>query len=419
MAHESATPGNHKKSSTVLRRLAPEGQREVRKVLDAGPVFPDALGQRPLVTNTTKSSMIPSPQLSIVVPTFNERGNVAELVGRLRRILAGTSWEVIFVDDNSPDGTGAEVREIAAADTRVRCLRRVGRRGLAGACIEGMLASSAPVVAVMDADLQHDEAVLPAMLAAIGNGADVAVGTRYSAGGDTGAGLSAYREGASRLATTLARTLLGVTISDPMSGFFMLRREIVEAAAPKLSEQGFKILLDILASTKSAPKIVELPYTFRERHSGQSKLDSLVAIEYLGLLLSKVVGDWLSVRFLLFVLVGASGLLVHLAALRLGIGAGQLGFGAAQGVATIAAMTWNFFANNQLTYRDRRLTGLAALRGLLMFYAVCSIGAFANVGVAGWLYEGHSSWWLAGTAGALMGAVFNYAASSALTWRRA
>ena len=363
--------------------------------------------------------MIPSPQLSIVVPTFNERGNVAELVARLRRILADANWEVIFVDDNSPDGTSAQVREIAVNDARVRCLRRVGRRGLAGACIEGMLASSAPVVAVMDADLQHDEAVLPAMLKAIGEGADVVVGTRYSGGGGTGTGLSAYREGGSRLATTLARTMLGVTISDPMSGFFMLRRENVEAAAPRLSEQGFKILLDILASTGNAPKIVELPYTFRERHSGQSKLDSLVVIEYLGLLLSKAVGDWLSVRFLLFVLVGASGLLVHLMALRLGLQASGLGFGAAQGVATFAAMTWNFFANNQLTYRDRRLSGLAAVRGLLVFYAVCSIGAFANVGVAGWLYQGHSSWWLAGTAGALMGAVFNYAASSALTWRRA
>ena len=366
----------------------------------------------------TQPPMTSGPDLSIIVPTFNERDNVPVLIERLRTTLAGLNWEAIFVDDDSPDGTSAALRAISAGDARIRCLRRVGRRGLSGACVEGMLAASAPVVAVMDADLQHDEALLPGMFAAIGQGADLVVGTRYAGGGESGAGLSAGRQRASRFATTLARNLLGVTISDPLSGFFMLRRQVVEEVAAKLSVQGFKILLDILASSPPGLKIVELPFSFRERNAGQSKLDSLVAFDYLGLLAAKTFGDWFSVRFAMFVLVGASGLVVHMFSLLTLIGSGQVGFGRAQIAATYIAMVWNFFANNQLTYRDRRLRGWAALRGLLIFCLVCSVGAVANVGVADWIYQSRRVAWIAGTAGALMGAVFNYAASSALTWRR-
>ncbi len=361
-----------------------------------------------------------APRLSVIVPTFNERENVAVLLERLRTALAGERWEVIYVDDNSPDGTAQLLREIARDDVNVRCLRRVGRRGLAGACIEGMLASSAPVVAVMDADLQHDEALLPAMLAEIDRGAELVVGSRYIGGGASGEGFSKARQGISSFATVLSRRLLGVAVTDPMSGFFMVRREVVEEAAPKLSEQGFKILLDLIASSPRKLRTVELPYQFRERHAGESKLDSLVAVEFAGLVLSKLFGDWLSMRFILFAMVGFSGLLVHLFVLQSLLKTGAVAFGSAQIAATYVAMVWNFFVNNQLTYRDRRLSGWAAVRGLLTFCLVCSVGAVANVGVASWIFYGsRTSVWLAGTAGALMGAVFNYAASSVLTWRRA
>ena len=363
--------------------------------------------------------MSSGPELSIVIPTFNERENVPVLIERLAQTLGAVNWEAVFVDDDSPDGTAAYLRALAATDTRIRCLRRVGRRGLSGACIEGMLAASAPVVAVMDADLQHDETLLPAMLTKIGTGADLVVGTRYAGGGAAGDGFSALRQRASRFATGLARTLLNVTISDPMSGFFMLRRQIVEDVAPKLSTQGFKILLDLVASSPPGLKIVELPFTFRERHAGASKLDSLVALDYLGLLAAKTFGDWFSVRFAMFLLVGATGLAVHMFSLLTLIGTGQVDFDPAQIAATYIAMVWNFFLNNHLTYRDRRLRGLAALQGLLIFCAVCSVGAFANVGVASWIYQSRHIAWVAGSAGALMGAVFNYAASSALTWRTA
>ncbi|MGY4748688.1 glycosyltransferase [Pannonibacter sp. Q-1] len=360
-----------------------------------------------------------APELTVVLPTYNERGNVPLVIAALRKALEGVAWEVIFVDDNSPDGTAAAARAIAAEDPRIRVIRRVGRRGLSGACVEGMLASSAPFVAVMDADMQHDETLLPRMLAALRSGeVDLAVASRKVEGGDIGEGLSAIRKAGSNFANALARKLLKVTLSDPMSGFFMLRREVVDELAPRLSAQGFKILLDIVASGEGRLRIRELPFVFRERQEGESKLDTLVTLDYLGLLVSKYLGDMVSVRFLMFSLVGASGVLVHLVALRASLLALELDFNQAQIAATFVAMTTNFLLNNQLTYRDRRLTGLAMLRGLVTFYAVCSVGVLANVGVANLIYENEPVWWIAGAAGAVMGAVWNYAASSVLTWRK-
>lgn len=358
-----------------------------------------------------------APRLTVVLPTYNERDNIAPLVEKLDAALAGIRWEAIFVDDNSPDGTAEEIKSIARHDPRVRCIRRVGRRGLSGACVEGMLSSAAPYVAVMDADLQHDEALLPRMLALLdADEADLVVASRFVEGGDVGTGLSATRAWGSGVANGLARALLGVALTDPMSGFFMIRREAVDAVAPKLSAQGFKIMLDIAASAKGSLRIKELPFVFRERLHGESKLDTLVTMEYLGLLVAKLTRDLVSVRFLMFGMVGASGVVVHLATLRAGLT--TLPFDYAQTLATFVAMTWNFFLNNQLTYRDRRLKGLAALKGLLSFYVVCSVGVVANVGVASWIYGFEPSWWLAGTTGAMMGAAWNYVASSMLTWRR-
>jgi dolichol-phosphate mannosyltransferase len=359
----------------------------------------------------------PVPQLSVVVPTFNEAENIPFLVTRLVDALPDISWEVIFVDDNSPDGTAAAARQLAQSDPRVRCLRRLGRRGLAGACIEGMLASSARVVAVMDGDLQHDETQLRRMLARIEQGADLVVGARFSPGGEAKGGLSRLRYLGSQAATAAARRLLGLRLSDPMSGFFMIRRQLFDAIAPQLSTQGFKVLLDIVASCKQPLEIVELPYVLRARRHGRSKLDTLVVCEFLGLLLAKLSGDWLSIRFVSFALIGATGLVVHLWLLRQALFIG-LAFDWAQTVAAYGAMTSNFVLNNQLTYRDRRLKGWAALKGLLTFYLVCSVGTVANVGVANWIYGSSPRWWLAGTTGALMGLVFNYAASSALTWQQ-
>ncbi|MBV9564325.1 MAG: glycosyltransferase family 2 protein [Bradyrhizobium sp.] len=358
------------------------------------------------------------PMLSVVVPTFNERDNVGVLYGKLEATLKGIAWEVLFVDDNSPDGTSEVVRALAAQDARVRCVRRIGRRGLSGACIEGILASSAPFAAVMDADLQHDETQLPKMLALLESGeAELVVGSRYIAGGSA-AGFNRRRAGASAFATEVAKRVLGVRIADPMSGFFMIRRDRFEQLAPELSTQGFKILLDIVATARGELRTVEIPFTFGSRLHGESKLDSMVALDFLGLVLAKFTHDTVSLRFLLFAMVGGTGLFVHLGTLFLGLQLFELPFAEAQALGAFVAMTSNFVLNNFLTYRDQRLKGLAILRGLLAFYLVCSVGLFANVGVAFSVYDQEPIWWLAGAAGALMGVVWNYAMSGLFVWRK-
>jgi dolichol-phosphate mannosyltransferase len=357
-------------------------------------------------------------RLAVVIPVFREAANVAPLVARLDAALAGTAWEAIFVDDDSPDGTAAAVRAIAARDPRVRCIRRVGRRGLASACIEGMLSASAPFVAVMDGDLQHDEAILPAMLASVERGADIAVGSRHVAGGRATGGFSAARGALSDTGTRLAQALLPVPVADPMSGFFLLRRELVEEAAPRLTGRGFKILLDLLLTLPRGLKLVEVPYAFRAREHGASKLDATVLLEFAGLLLDKATGGAVPLRFVAFAAVGAVGVLVHMVALSLLVGVFGLGFGAAQWGATFVAMTANFVLNNRITYRDARLRGAALWRGLMIFYLVCGVGAAANVGIAALLVrDGILAWGLAGAAGALITVVWNYAVSSTLVWR--
>jgi dolichol-phosphate mannosyltransferase len=358
-----------------------------------------------------------APILSVVVPTFNESGNVAELASRLDRALAGTAWEAIIVDDNSPDGTSAVAKAIAARNPQIRCLRRIGRRGLAGACLEGMLSSSAPYVAVIDGDLQHDETLLPRMLARLqADEADLVVGSRYTAG-TTDDGFSSARKTYSHAATGMAQKLLGTSLSDPMSGFFMVRRECVEQVAGRLSPIGFKILLDLVLTSQGHLRIVEEPYTFRARHAGESKFDLRVGLEFLGLVLAKLTGGVVDTRFLLFGLVGATGLVVNLVALQIGLETFHMSFAWAQSVATFISLLSNFLLNNATTYRDRRLRGFSLVTGFLVFCAIGAAGAVSNVGLATWLYSAHSRWWVAGAAGSIMGALWNYLMSSQFVWR--
>src|SRR6266481_7760649 len=286
------------------------------------------------------------PILSVVVPTFNERDNVTTLYRKLGATLRDVAWEVVFVDDNSPDGTWDVVRSLARRDSRVRCVRRIGRRGLSGACIEGILASSAPFAAVMDADLQHDETQLPKMLALLQSGAaDLVIGSRYIEGGSADS-FNRQRAGASALATEVAKRVLRVKIADPMSGFFMIRRDRFEQLAPRLSTQGFKILLDIVATARGDLRVKEIPYVFGSRQHGESKLDSMVALDFLGLVLAKLTHDVVSLRFLMFAMVGSIGLFVHLAALYIALETFDLPFAEAQACGALSAMTTNFILNN-------------------------------------------------------------------------
>lgn len=358
-----------------------------------------------------------APELTVVVPTFNERDNVPILIERLHKTLSGYDWEVVFVDDNSPDGTAAAVRALGAQDLRVRCIRRIGRRGLSGAFLEGALASQATYVAVMDGDLQHDESRLLAMLEKLRAGdVDLVVATRYAEGGSLSS-FSAWRARISRWSTALAHRFLGITLSDPMSGFFMIRRAVIEEIAPLLMTQGFKILLDIVATARGKLRVAEIPYSFRGRKYGESKLDACIALDFASLVIGKLTAGMVSARFLLFSLVGLTGLGLHMVMLRVGLTSG-IKFEVAQTLSTILVIAYNFALNNALTYRDQRLVGRRFLTGLIRFEIVCSVGLISNVGLASWIYGNGNGWWLAGLGGALMGAVWNYVVTAAFVWRQ-
>ena len=357
------------------------------------------------------------PAITIVVPCLNECSNIAPLAAALDRALDGWSWELLVVDDDSVDGTAAEVQRLGEADRRIRCLRRIGRRGLSSAVIEGALAAAGRVVAVMDGDGQHDEAILPALLAPVLAGeCDLAIGSRHAEGGDAAGLASAGRRRLSEGGTRIAQALLPVKLTDPMSGFFALRRDTMERLAPRLSGTGFKILLDLVLTDRSL-RIREVPFRFRPRRAGASKLDALVLAQFAAVLLDKACRGMLPLRFVAFALVGLVGVGVNLAVVA-ALG-GQLGlpFGAAATIATLVATAFNFWLNNSLTYRGQRLRGAAKLSGFVVFMLVCGIGSAADIGIAHALYRDHSGWSGAAAAGAAVAVVWNYAVSATLVWR--
>ncbi|MBV9994716.1 MAG: polyprenol monophosphomannose synthase [Caulobacteraceae bacterium] len=348
-------------------------------------------------------------ELTVIAPTFNERANVARLVEKLDAALDGERWEVLFVDDNSPDGTAELVKQMAASDSRIRCLRRVGRRGLAGAITEGMLASAAPFVAVIDADLQHDETLLPRMLTTLRAGdCDVVAGSRYLDDAGLAHGLSPIRKWGSQVATALARRALGVEMSDPMGGFFMARREVVERVAHKLSPAGFKLLFDIAACQPEPLRVKEIAYAFKNRTAGESKMDARVVAEYFGLLAARLSGDVISPQLIFFVCVGGAGLVAQM--LGLALAHGPLSFARADAVAAFVGATVTYLAGQAAAYRARRRKGLRLLVGYLRFAMLAALGVAGNVALAVTLSAHGVPPLLAGLAGAACGAVWSYAA---------
>lgn len=357
-------------------------------------------------------------ELAVVVPTFNERDNVEPLLALLAESLRGIEYEVIFVDDDSPDQTAARVREIALVNPRVRILERIARRGLSSACMEGMMATPAPFIAVMDADLQHDERILPGMLARLRDeNLDLVVATRNAGGGAMGA-FAQKRVRLSNLGRRLSKMVSRADLSDPMSGFFVLDRRFLEEVAHSVSGVGFKILLDLVSSCPRPVRFAEAPYTFRTRIHGVSKLDILVGAEYLQMLLDKAVGDIVPPRFVMFSLVGAVGYLLFVGLLALLVSDLSMSFARAQVVTTYVAMISNFFLNNTLTYRDRRLRGGRLWSGLATFVIACSVGALVNLRVALFLDGAGVQRYAAGASGLAIGAVWNYGVTSLFTWRQ-
>jgi dolichol-phosphate mannosyltransferase len=362
---------------------------------------------------------MPSYDLCIVIPTLNERENIGILLEKLRNTLHDIRYEVIVVDDDSPDGTAAVVKHLSRTQDNLHVLHRIGRRGLSSACIEGMLATSAPYIAVMDADLQHDETVLPEMVRKISSeDLDLVVGSRNIGGGSMG-DFSNWRIKLSRLGRRLSGVERHAHLTDPMSGFFIVRRSFFERIAHRLTAIGFKILLDIILSADGQVRVGEVPYHFRLRQHGQSKLDLIVGLEYLELILDKLIGSYVSVRFVLFCLVGTIGAVIHLMLLGLLLKGERFSFIESQACATGIVMILNYVLNNSFTYRDRRRRGSAFWFGMLTFCIACSLGGIANVGISTEAFRQGMPWPLAGITGLLFSAVWNYGVTAMTTWRQA
>ena len=356
--------------------------------------------------------------LTIVIPTLDERDNIEPILAALDAALPDVAWEVVFVDDDSQDGTADLIRRISRVRANVRVIQRIGRRGLSSACVEGMMASHAPFLAVMDGDLQHDPRLLPRMIAELRSAPiDLVIGSRHVPGGSVGQ-FTRERQTLSRIGAMLGSRLIGAQLRDPMSGFFMLRAEFIHDTVRSLSNTGFKILVDLFLSARRPVRFVELPYTFGVRHAGSSKLDMMIGLEYLQLLAEKTIGRFIPIRYALFVLVGAVGVLVHLAVLGALHQLNSVPFAVSQAIATLTAMTGNFFANNAFTYRDRRFHGSALWWGLLGFWLACSIGAVMNNVIADLLFAQGAPWVIAGVGGAFVGSVWNYATTATLVWQR-
>ena len=363
--------------------------------------------------------------LTVIIPTFNEVENVELMVDALHQTLDGVArWEAVFVDDNSPDGTAERVKSIARRDPHVRCIHRIGRRGLSSACIEGALSSAADYVAVIDGDLQHDETRLPIMLETARNeDVDVVVGSRYVEGGGVGE-WDQRRADISKFATKIASLATKVELSDPMSGFFLIKRKVFLELTPGLSAMGFKILLDLFATSNTPLSFKEVPFQFRTRQHGESKLDNQAAWDFLMLLADKTVGRFVPVRFISFGLIGGTGILLHMAIMAVVMGLTGDNFTVSKVWAVSTAIVSNYALNNFITYRDRRLTGMRWFTGLLSFAAVCALGAVADIGVSSYIYaDGQGDgilqrfWQIPALIGIIAGSVWNYAVSSVYTWK--
>ena len=361
--------------------------------------------------------------LSLVLPTYNEAENLPELLPKLEEVLSGIPHEIIIVDDDSPDETWRVAQELGHDLDDVHVIRRVGRRGLSSAVIEGFLSAKGEVFAVMDADGQHDLSILPKLYEAVNTSADIAIGSRYVEGGGVGE-WDERRHLMSRIATSLALHLCSVKVKDPMSGFFALKRHTFESVVNSLNPKGFKILLDILVCVSSATVVTEVPFVFSTRMHGESKLSRRVQIEFLEYLYDVTVGRVIPLTFVKYCIVGGLGVGVHVGAymffsslMRTGSELTVLGFGWAVIGAIETAIIFNFWLNNIWTFAHAKLKGSAALVGFFKFNGACLFGALANYAVSSYLFTRGFAELLAVIIGAFTGVVWNYTMSRLFAWK--
>jgi len=356
------------------------------------------------------------PLLSLVICTLDEADCIGGVLKETGEALAGVSYEIVVVDDSDDMATADVVLAYARKDARIRLIRRSGSRGLASAAIAGWEVARGDVLAIMDGDGQHDPRLVREMLVRLIAGKrDLVVASRFTEDGPSG--MVGWRYLISRAGIAFTDLMLGVHSTDPLSGLFVMRRDWFEAARPRLSGVGFKILIDVMASGPRRPKITEVGTSLRTRLGGESKLDMRVILDLAALLLDKRTRGLIPARFSLFAAVGSTGVAVHLAALTLAMESMALPFWIAQALAIFVAMNSNFFLNNVLTFRDKRLRGLALWSGLIAFDLSCAGGALLGEAVGSLAKMTGLHWVVAGVGGAFAAALWNYVAASGAVWR--
>lgn len=358
-----------------------------------------------------------TPRVSVIVPTFNEAGNVARLHDDLDAALAGLAWELVVVDDDSPDGTADAVRRLADGHGNVRCVQRVQERGLASAVHWGVQAAHGEIVVVMDGDGQHEPALIPAMVEALAAGADIASGSRFLGNGAAEGLASRRRLALSERGNRLTNLMLGHDLTDPLTGFFATSRRLFLDSIPRLQADGFKVFFDLAWHNRRAA-IRELPFDFRRRRHGDSKLGFYVAWLLACDIVAKLSLGLLPPRLVSFVGVGLVGSIFHFSVLYTVLAAGAA-FWVAQAVATVVALVFNFSINNVLTYSDQRLRGATFWKGLLLYSLIASVGIVANVSTAQLAYvrlNGHA--FLASTTGLVIDVIWRFVVSNRLVWGR-
>ena len=359
-------------------------------------------------------------RVSIVLPTYNERGNIEPLLEQLLPLQQHYNLEILVVDDDSVDGTAELVRRLAHTEPRLRLIRRVGRSGLASAIKEGLLDATGDVAVVMDSDGQHEPASVRRAIDTLVQGdLDLVIGSRFHPEAEI-LGLSGRRERGSSWANASARFSLPrgyAGLSDYMSGFFALRLEAVLPLIRAVDVNGFKFLYELLAVSKGRLRTAEVPLSFQPRTYGSSKLDLAIFWDFLISILHSLSLRLLPRRAISFGLVGVSGVAVQLVVTQLLMAGVRLRFEQALPVAVVVAASPNYLINNALTFRFQRLRGLKLLQGLLKFLLVASLPVLANVGLASAFYSfvARDTLW-AQLAGILVVFVWNYAASSRFVW---
>jgi len=434
------------KDSPAGAESTPTLEATGRPGVSAGCVETDTVADPPLSTPARSGTGIepdrrparydrrsrPTPTLTVIVPTYNEAENIPILIKLLQDRLADFDYEVVIVDDDSPDQTWRVALDAVTDDHRFSVIRRTSDRGLSAAVLTGMSMASGSVMVVMDGDLQHDPAAIPALVSKIiDDGAEVCVASRAVEGGSYGE-FSSRRRFVSWVGAQMAHLFLQASVTDPMSGFFAISRQRYDAVVNLVNPRGFKILLEFLARGPR-PVVAEVGYRFGNRIHGTTKLTGSVVVAYLIALIELSVGRFISATFTAYCLVGLVGLTVRSGVQWL-LSVGLLGAAVHPRWAVVLAVQLsiisNYALNNAFTFTSRRHRGWSRVGGLIRFQIVSIYGLFVHAGAmallvdhsrdeGAWgvaeLWSIHRSWpFIIGLGMAMIG---NYYLNTTVTWR--